>query len=103
MLMSKESAGMQASVLPDAGADAGGRATLTEEGIDGDSLTEFPAGLVEGDTVLHMRRAALFETEYHAEGATKPIVSVLWFNADATGFMDETKGDRILSIDCVST
>lgn len=56
--------------------------------------------LREGDTRLCMMgpAGALFETDYCAGEGDQTRFTVLWFNADASGFMNEARGDRILSV-----
>lgn len=56
--------------------------------------------LREGETRLCMMgpSGALFETDYHTPDIQEPVLSVLWINADASGYMDVANGDRILSV-----
>lgn len=55
---------------------------------------------VEGETRLCMLGpgGAIFETDYHWQEGRARSFTVLWFNADASGFMDLAKGDRIMSV-----
>lgn len=65
-----------------------------------DGLLAMDAALREGDTRMCMMgpAGALFETDYHREPGGDHVFTVLWLNADASGYMDEAQGDRILAI-----
>ncbi len=54
----------------------------------------------EGDTRLCMMgpAGAIFETDFGDAKSGDVCFRILWLNADASGFMDETNGDRILSV-----
>ena len=54
----------------------------------------------EGDTRLCMMgpAGALFETDFSDARSGEVCFRILWLNADASGFMDEANGDRILSV-----
>ncbi len=78
--------------------DRRGSCAPVEDGDDG-SL-EQAASLREGETRMCMMGpgGALFETDYLHESNGERMFSVLWLNADASGFMDEAGDDCILAV-----
>lgn len=64
------------------------------------SLEHRLAQLFEGETRLRTVCSAgtIFETDYVSQRRGDRVFTAIWLNADGKGFMDEAKGDHIMSI-----
>ena len=58
------------------------------------------AQLCEGETRLRRTCAdgVIFEKDYYSKHCGERVFTTVWFNADGMGFMDEARGDHIISI-----
>lgn len=56
--------------------------------------------LCEGETRLRRTCAdgVIFETDYYPKHGGDRVFTTVWFNTDGMGFMDEARGDHIISI-----
>jgi hypothetical protein len=66
---------------------------------ESDRIEETARDLVEGETRLAAigPEGALFETQYHSPHK-RDVLTVLWSNADASGYLNEANGDHIISV-----
>ncbi len=76
------------------------RATVKQTDEKRQSLERRLAQLFEGETRLRTVCSAgtIFETDYVSPRRGDRVFTAIWLNADGKGFMDEAKGDHIMSI-----